>query len=425
MICPNWPTSPVICTSTGACRVGEPDRDDPQHAREHGGVAGADEHAREDADAHVGRERHDELPERHEHHAGGDDRSRAEAVEQQPDRDLHRAVDGELDDREHRQRRGIRVEPHRRVDAHRRERRAVRHREHVGGDAATPRSAHGRHDGADAAEEAAVSDGRSARVLPGSGDPGGARPRGSAAPRPQCCDAGRSRDWNGAHPDDRARRHHRAARRRESSMRRAQPHARAGGGRRRRDPPCRPGPALLREGRRFPGDRPRATPAGRRRAIFRAAVESSTRSGDTDHTAGGERGPQALESSCYTPCSWGGWPTSWAARSEWPFPADQRGRIRVAACGRDRPWRWDTIAATPDRRRERCRLVAFGRRHAARHARAQSADALPPSGLSRRLSPPGASDSAGGRRVGAASVPPRERSARADTAAHRTAPRAS
>ena len=124
---------------TGACCVGEPRRDHAQHAREHRGVAGAEQHAGEDRDADVRGERHHELADGHEDHADRDDRSRAVAVEQEPDRDLHeRRTRPSWMHREHRQRRGIRIESHRRVDADRRERRAVRDRQDVRGDADPP-----------------------------------------------------------------------------------------------------------------------------------------------------------------------------------------------------------------------------------------------------------------------------------------------
>ena len=119
--------------------LGEPDGDDAQHAREDGGIAGAEQHrGRGSPMPTSGANAMTSCPIAMRTMPIVIDRPRAEAVEQQPHRDLHRAVHGELDDREHRQRRGIRVEPHRRIDADRRERRAVRDREHVGGDADAP-----------------------------------------------------------------------------------------------------------------------------------------------------------------------------------------------------------------------------------------------------------------------------------------------
>ena len=110
---------------------GEPRCDHPQHAGEDGGVARPDENARQDADGHDIRERHDTLAERHEDHPDHDDRSRAEPVEQQPHGDLHRAVYRELDDGEHRQCRGIRIESHLCVDADRRQRCAIDDRDDI------------------------------------------------------------------------------------------------------------------------------------------------------------------------------------------------------------------------------------------------------------------------------------------------------
>ena len=136
--CPDWPTMPVSCTRNGACRSGNHTATTRSTLGKTAASPAPRACARRSPMPTSGANAMHELPDRHEEHAGRDDRPRPEAVEQQPHRDLHRAVDGELDDREQRQRRGIRVEPHRRVDADRRERRAVRDREHVGGDADAP-----------------------------------------------------------------------------------------------------------------------------------------------------------------------------------------------------------------------------------------------------------------------------------------------
>ncbi|HRV78678.1 MAG TPA: alanine--tRNA ligase-related protein, partial [Thauera sp.] len=87
---------------------GKPSSDKSQHGREDGGIAGAEQHARDERDTDAGGERHRQLTDRHEHHADGDDGPGTVAVEQYPDRDLHAAIDGELDHGEQREGRGIR-----------------------------------------------------------------------------------------------------------------------------------------------------------------------------------------------------------------------------------------------------------------------------------------------------------------------------
>ena len=54
---------------------------------------------------------HHELADRHQDHADRDDRTRAVAVEQHADRNLHEPVHAELQHREHRQRRRVGIEP--------------------------------------------------------------------------------------------------------------------------------------------------------------------------------------------------------------------------------------------------------------------------------------------------------------------------
>lgn len=117
---------------------GEPCGDEAEDAREDRGVTCTEQHAREDRDPDAGGEGESQLPGRHQQHADGHDRPGAVAVEQQPDRNLHSAIDRELHHGEHRQRRGIRTEPLSRVDTDRRQRAAVDHRKHVRRDPDAP-----------------------------------------------------------------------------------------------------------------------------------------------------------------------------------------------------------------------------------------------------------------------------------------------
>ena len=132
------PDDPGELHHDGAALRGEPRGDQAQHGREDGGVAGSEQDACDDGDADAGGEGHGELPEGHQQHPGGDDRTGAVAIEEDPHRDLHPAVHGELHDGEQRERGGIRLEAVGGLDTHCAQRRAVGDREHVGGDADRP-----------------------------------------------------------------------------------------------------------------------------------------------------------------------------------------------------------------------------------------------------------------------------------------------
>ena len=78
----------------------KPHGDQPQGADERHRVAGAHQHPSGHGRAHAVRRRQDELAAGHEHRAAGDEPSRADAIEQDADRDLKGGVDRELQDGE-------------------------------------------------------------------------------------------------------------------------------------------------------------------------------------------------------------------------------------------------------------------------------------------------------------------------------------
>jgi hypothetical protein len=111
----------------------EPRDHQAQHADEDHGVARAHEQPRAQRHRVLRGEGESELPDRHAAQPGHEQPAGAEAVDQQPHRDLHGHVHQQLDHGERRQRGGGQTEPLHGIDTGHPERRPVEHREHIDG----------------------------------------------------------------------------------------------------------------------------------------------------------------------------------------------------------------------------------------------------------------------------------------------------